>query len=137
MCIRDSLHTGGCSAVIDASKFLYQFLTHPLDQKWLGLKHPVTGEVLECFGLPMGTGNSSNIASRLGCAFLRKIRTTCTEFQGLSKLNCFWSGFQFDDFDPTLGHGWVTLSRDDGPAVLMWIFINDIIIHAQTKAKGE
>jgi hypothetical protein len=34
------MHTGGCSAVVDASKFFYQFPVRKEDQKHLGCIHP-------------------------------------------------------------------------------------------------
>ena len=41
--ILDQMYKGGCSAVVDASKFFHQFSTHPDDRPHLGLKHPITG----------------------------------------------------------------------------------------------
>jgi hypothetical protein len=38
------MYEGGYWVVEDASKFFHQFLTHPEDQPYLGLKHPaITG----------------------------------------------------------------------------------------------
>ena len=41
--ILDQMHAGGCSAAVDASKYFYQFPTHPDDRPFLGLRHPVSG----------------------------------------------------------------------------------------------
>jgi hypothetical protein len=60
--ILDQMYWGGYSAVVDASKYFYQFPTHSDDRPFLGLKHPITGILLEYMGLPMGAGNSPAIA---------------------------------------------------------------------------
>ena len=54
--ILDQLYSKGYSAVVDASKYFYQFPTHPDDRPYLGLKHPITQILLEYAGLPMGGG---------------------------------------------------------------------------------
>ena len=56
--------TGGYSAMVDASKFFYQFpTTHPDDRPYLGLLHPVTKEIYACLGLlPMGAANTPSSA---------------------------------------------------------------------------
>ena len=49
--ILDQMYLGGYdSAVVDASKYFYQFPTHPDDRPYLGLKHPITGVLLEYTG---------------------------------------------------------------------------------------
>jgi hypothetical protein len=60
--ILDLMYEGGYSAVVDASKFSYQFKTHPDDRKYLGLVHPVTGVSYAYCGLPMGAGQSPSLA---------------------------------------------------------------------------
>ena len=45
--ILDQMYTGGFSAMVDASKFFYQFPTHPEDRPYLELLHPVTKEIYE------------------------------------------------------------------------------------------
>jgi hypothetical protein len=52
--ILDQMCSDGYSAVVDASKYFYQFPTHPDNRPYLGLKHPITGVLLEYAGLPMG-----------------------------------------------------------------------------------
>jgi hypothetical protein len=81
--IVDQLYAGGCLAVVDASKFFYQFPTKPEERKYLGcihLRHAHLHYVNG--GLPMGSGNSPAIAGRHGAAFCRLVRSTIPEFQG-------------------------------------------------------
>ena len=59
--------------MVNASKFFYQFDMHPEDCPWLGLVHPMSGELLEWLGLPMGAGNSPALGGRYGLAFLCKL----------------------------------------------------------------
>eukprot|EP00957_Ditylum_brightwellii_P193908 14767221-Ditylum_brightwellii.AAC.1 len=56
------LTSGGYSAVIDISKQFYHFPTHPKDQPYLGLIHPITGKYLWYSRLPMGSVSSPGIA---------------------------------------------------------------------------
>jgi hypothetical protein len=52
------LYSDGYSAVIDASKFFYEFPTRPEDQPYLGVTHPVIGARYCYGGLPMGGANA-------------------------------------------------------------------------------
>jgi hypothetical protein len=53
--IVEQLYAGGCSAVVDASKFFYQFPTKPEERKFLGCIHPRNPTILYVYGgLPMG-----------------------------------------------------------------------------------
>jgi hypothetical protein len=76
--IVDLLYTGGFSAVVDASKFFYQFPTHPEDQPYLGLLHPVTDILYYYGGLPMGGGNSPAVAGRFGNSFVLMLKEEVT-----------------------------------------------------------
>ena len=80
--ILDQMYQGGYSAVVDASKFFYQFTTHPDDRPFLGLLHPTTGIMYAYGGLPMGAGSSPCLAGRYGLSLLRMLRQQCTLFQG-------------------------------------------------------
>ena len=68
-----SLYRGGYSAVVNMSKYFYQFRTRATERKWLGTIPPVTGIMYEYYGLPMGSGNSPAIACRIGQGFLRML----------------------------------------------------------------
>jgi hypothetical protein len=68
----DQMYEGGYTAVVDASKFFYQFKTRPADRPYLGLQHPLTHVCYEYRGLPMGAGNSPAMGGRYGLAFVLK-----------------------------------------------------------------
>jgi hypothetical protein len=68
--ILDQMHAGGYSAVVDAFKYFYQFPTHPDDRPYRGLRHPISGILLEHAGLPMGRANGPAIACRHGLSFV-------------------------------------------------------------------
>lgn len=73
--ILDQLYSGGYSAVVDASKFFYQFKTAPEDRKFLGLIHPRHEDKHYLYaGFPMGAGSSPCLAGRYGASFLRLLR---------------------------------------------------------------
>lgn len=129
--ILDQMYTGGYTAIVDASKFFYQFDTHPDDRPWLGLVHPLSGELLEWLGLPMGAGNSPALGGRYGLAFLRKLRERAPAMFGTTPhVNCWWSELQsYGSYDPALGHGMVLLRSDGKPGVKIWVFVDDFAIH--------
>lgn len=131
--ILDSLYAEGFSAVVDASKFFYQFPTDPSDYPYLGVVHPRTLEKLVWAGLPMGSGNSPALASRFGIGFLRLLQQGFDHYQGTGRANCYWTGFQDSgSYDPTLGYGMVYTHKGQG-AVLIWVYVDDFLIHAPTE----
>lgn len=137
--ILEDLYEGGYSAVVDASKFFYQFPTHPADQPYLGIKHPRTGELYTYFGAPMGAGNSPALGNRYGVAFLRKVKQEHPHlFQGTLKGNGFFEAFSpRGRRDPALGGGVVTLTADGEGVALIKAFVDDFFIHAPSKEKCE
>ena len=132
--ILGDLYEGGYSAVVDASKFFYQFRTHPDDQPYLGIKHPITGELYSYHGLPMGSGNSPALGSRYGLAFLRKlIKEHPDLFQGRLRMNGFLSAFSpHGQHHPGQGEGYV-IDTVTGLVVKVWAFVDDFLIHAPTE----
>jgi hypothetical protein len=60
----DQMYLGGFLAVVDLSKYFYKFPRYLDDRPYLGLKHPITGVLLEYTGLPLGRANSPAIACR-------------------------------------------------------------------------
>ena len=132
------LYSGGYSAVIDASKFFYQFTTLPSERPYLGCVHPTDGRHLYYRGLPMGSGNSPSIAGRFGAAFLRLLRENCSAFQGTPGTNTWWDAFASDQpLDGSLSHGRTLMGKDGLPAVLAWAHCDDFLIHGPNKAKTE
>ena len=129
--ILDEMYAGGYTAIVDASKFFYQFGTHPDDRPWLGVRHPGDDRLLEWVGLPMGAGNSPAMAGRYGAAFLRLLRERKGEIFGeRGRANCWWTGFEADGtFDPKLGYGYILTRKDGRPGVKVWIFVDDVAIH--------
>ena len=128
------MYTGGYSAVVDLSKFFYNFPTHQEDRPYLGILHPGTHELLAYYGLAMGAGNSPAIACRLGLAFVRVVKERFKEFQGTARANCYWTKLSDNGFDPKLGYGFI-LESNDGGAVHIWVWVDDFLIHGPTYDK--
>jgi hypothetical protein len=132
--ILDLMYEGGYSAVIDASKFFHQFSTHPDDRPHLGLQHPITGVLYYYRGLPMGGGSSPGLAGQYGLSLLQLLQEKRRLFQGEGSPNCWWTGFSKTGFEPGLGYGFI-LTAKDGPAVKIWVWVDDFLIHGPTHAK--
>jgi hypothetical protein len=132
--ILDQMYSNGYSAVVDASKYFYQFPTHPDDRPYLGLKHPITQVLLEYAGLPMGGANSPAIACRYGLSFVRMVKQRFATFQGNPKINCWWTNFSEEGYDPDLGYGFNLVGKDGG-VVKIWAFVDDFLLHGPTYAK--
>ena len=126
--ILEEMYTGGVSAVVDMSKYFYNFPTHADDRPYLGLIHPITAVLYAYFGLPMGSANSPANACKFGISFLRQLRERFANFTGQGRANCFWTSFREEGYDPNLGYGFVLTNRD-GLSVKMWAFVDDFLIH--------
>jgi hypothetical protein len=135
--ILDQLYTEGYSAVIDASKFFYNFPTRPEERKYLGCIHPSKPDAHMVYGgLPMGGGNSPSIAGRHGAALLRKIREICPLYRGKPEANTWWRYYSTGSgYQPELGHGLVYIGDDGLPAVLVWAHCDDFLLHGPTYEK--
>lgn len=131
------MYTGGYSAVVDASKFFYNFPTLPADRPYLGCIHPKTGEYLYYLGLPMGSASSPALTGKYGASLLRQIREQESVFQGTMQENGWRLHFEDGEFDPHKGVGLVCIGDDGLPAALMWIHVDDILIHAPTRSKCQ
>ena len=130
--ILDGMYHGGYSAVVDMSKYFYQFRTRMEERKWLGTIHPISGHMYEYHGLPMGSGNSPAIACRIGQGFLRMLRDRYKIFQGEGKANCYWTAFTDLGYDPEKGYGF-TMENSEGLVAKVWGFVDDFLIHGPTK----
>jgi hypothetical protein len=135
--ILERLYTRGWSAVVDASKFFYQFHTRPEERKFLGCIHPRDQDRHYVYrSLPMGAANSPSLAGRYGAAFLRLLRSRCPLYQGHPTVNTWGGSFAgSSSYIPSLGHGRVLLEQDGLPAALVWAHCDDFFIHGPTKAK--
>lgn len=134
--ILEQLYAGGWTAVVDASKFFHQFLTREDERRYLGLIHPVTGDILVWNALPMGGANSPACAGRFGLAFLRLLREHYF-VTGQPRPNCWWTDMTEAGYDPKLGYGYVLVGRDGIPTIRVWVHVDDFAIHGLTRAATE
>jgi hypothetical protein len=136
--ILSHLHSGGYSAVVDCSKFFYQFKTRPDERKYLEIVHPLTNVRYRYVGMPMGSAASPSIAGRYGNAFLRKLCYECAAFQGRPVSNTWWQAFQGrQPFDPKRCHGRFLMGDDGLPAVQVWAHCDDFLLHGPTLEKTQ
>ena len=134
--ILQQLYSGGWSAVIDASKYFYNFPTVVSERKYLGLIHPLTGEHYRYAGLPMGASSSPSIAGRCGAGFLRRLRERHPDvFQGITIENTWRRQVEEQEYNPTWGHGKVTISPDGQPASLVFGFVDDFFLHGASRTR--
>ena len=77
----------------------------------------------------MGSGSSTGLTGRYGLAFVRLLRERSEWFHTHATPNCWWTGLREDGYDPTQGYGFSLLRADGGPAVKIWIFVDDFAIH--------
>jgi hypothetical protein len=137
--ILDQMYTGGYNAVVDASKFFYQFRTAPSDRRYLGTIHPRDPSKHFLYaGLPMGAGSSPGLAGRYGAAFLRLLRDRFPIFQGTPSQNTWWGHYELGHkLHPHWGHGRILLGEDGEPAVLLFSHCDDFLIHSPSRAKCD
>ena len=129
------LYPGGFSATLDLSKYFHMFLTHPEEYQHLGLLHPKNLEPLVYRTLPMGTRNSPGASGRFGAAFIRLVMDSSELFQGTAIDNSLNGYFTQNINHPTLGEGRILIGPDGLPAVLIWLHVDDLFIHAPTLSK--
>jgi hypothetical protein len=135
--ILEQLYPGGFSAVVDASKFFYNFPTRLNERPYLGCIHPSHPDAhLVYASLPMGAGNSPAIFGRQGAALFRLIRQKCPLYQGQPCVNTWWRHYSAGDpFQPSASHGMVYTGDDVLPAVLIWAHCDDFLLHGPTYEK--
>ena len=85
----------------------------------------------------MGTRNSPGASGRFGAAFLRMVIDTSDLFKGTAVDNSLQQYFSHKVYHPTYGEGRVLIGSDGLPVVLIWIHVDDILIHAPTLSKLE
>jgi hypothetical protein len=130
------MYCNGWSAVVDASKFSYQFSVRKEDQKCLDILHPHTGIIYVYGSLPMGLSSSPSLANRYVSSVLWLLHDTSVIIQGKSYCNTRWKAFAGNQpFNPKLGHGMVLIGDDCLSAALIWAHYDDFLIHGPTCAK--
>ena len=129
------LYPGGYSALVDASKYFHMFKTRKDEWKYLGVQHPRTGKWYTYSTLPMGTRQSPAAACKFGNGFLRTVMNTHPAFQGHPCQNDFASDLQGTPFDPLKGNGRVLMGADGHPSVLLFMHVDDILVHGPNQEK--
>ena len=129
------LYRGGYSATLDIAKFFHMFPTVDSERPYMGCIHPGTGKMYRYKTLPMGSGNSPGASSRFGATFRRLVEETLPAFQGRPRQNDYASGFAGMGFDPDIGRGRVLMGEDGLPSCLIWLHVDDILLHGPTHAK--
>lgn len=132
------LYKKGYSGTLDLSKYFHMFLTTPAEHKYMGLKHPGNGSTYVYRTLPMGTRNSPGASGKFGAAFIRMVIETSDLFGGEPIDASIQEYFTNNGKPhPTCGEGRLLLGPDGEPAVLLWLHVDDILIHAPTLKKLE
>jgi hypothetical protein len=129
------LYPGEYSAIADVSKHFHNFITHPAEQKYMGTIHPITGEQLIYFSLPMGSANSPAIACRIGNSCLRQLRERSDTFRGHATENTWRAALAGDSVKADHGYGRVELGANGLPVAQIWGMVDDFLVHAPTKEK--
>ena len=132
------LYKKGSSCTLDLSKYFHMFLTDPAEHRYMGLKHPDGGNTYVYRTLPMGTRNSPGASGKFGAAFIRTVIETSDLFGGTPVDASIQQYFSNNGIShPTFGEGRVLLGPDGEPAVLLWLHVDDILIHASSLHKLE
>ena len=85
----------------------------------------------------MGTRNSPGASGRFGAAFIRMVVDSSDLFQGKVFDNSLQQYFSKKINHPGYGEGRVLIGADGLPVVLIWLHVDDILIHACSLAKLE
>jgi hypothetical protein len=131
------MYANGWSAVADASKQFHNFATKPGERCYLGCIHPITAAQLVYCGLPMGSASSPAISCRITNGAMRTIRDTESVFQGDVEISTWATAMKDGSYDPRKGHGRVVMGREGLPAALIWVMVDDYLVHAPTKRKCQ
>jgi hypothetical protein len=126
------MYANGWSAVADASKQFHNFATKPGECRYLGCIHSVSGAQLVYCGLTMGSASSPAISCRITNGGMRTIRATEPVFQGDIEINTWATAMKDGSYEPRKGHGRVLMGADGLPAALIWVMVDDYLIHAPT-----
>ena len=66
-----------------------------------------------------------------GLSFLRLLRETHPDIFGITgRANCWWKGLDPTGvYDPSFGYGYILFQPNGRPAVKIWVFVDDFLIH--------
>jgi hypothetical protein len=85
--ILDQMYSNGYSAVVDASKYFYQFPTHPADRLPRAEQHPITGSTcLSTLGSQWSMHSPLLGVSRHGLSFIRMLKDRFKSFKAAQRL---------------------------------------------------
>ena len=129
------LYPGGYSATLDIANFFHMFPTIETERIFMGCIHPGNGKMYRYKTLPMGSGNSPGSSGRFGATFRRLVEETLPAFQGIPHQNDFATALSGRGFDPDLGRGRVLMGPDGLPSCLLWLHVDDCLLHGPTKSK--
>jgi len=129
------LYTNGWLASLDLSKFFHMFLTLPSEHKYLGMTHPGTKAMYVYDRFSMGTRNSPGGAGKFGASYIRSILDSSPVFQGRAYDNSLQTYFVRTVHHPQLGEGQLLIGSDGLPVVLIWLHVDDKLIHSPTHRK--
>ena len=85
----------------------------------------------------MVTRQSPAGSGRFGATFLQILMYKCALFQGRPVDNSFPGFICHHLFDPKLGEDRVLIPDDGTPALLLWLHVDDILLHGPTLSKVE
>ena len=111
------------------------FRTAPNERLYLGLIHPVTNEHYYYDRLPMGTRNSPAASGRFGLSFIRELLQHDVLFGGLALENTVATQMNGSPHIAGLGEGRALMGEDGYAAVLVWLHVDDILLHDPTYNK--
>jgi hypothetical protein len=129
------LYSGGYSATLDIAKYFHMFPTIEAEHKYLGCLHPETGEMLCYSTLPMDSGNSPGASNCLGPFSFALSKKLFLLFKDTPIHNDYSTGFADHGYHPHLGIGQVIIGSDILPACIIWIYVDDLLIHGPTYEK--
>ena len=85
----------------------------------------------------MVTRQSPAGSGRFGATFLQILMYKCALFQGRPVDNSFPGFICHHVFDPKLGEDRVLISDDGTSALLLWLHVDDLLLHGPTLSKVE
>lgn len=133
------MYRGGYSTILDMSKYFHMFKTVESEQAYMGVFHPRDGEAFKYGQCPMGSRNSPGGTGRSGFSFIRYIIENSPLFsRDRFENNSFVNLFEERKvYDPDKGEGRIFFSPDGTLAILIWLHVDDILVHGPTKEKVE